>query len=89
MIFNKCNLLTTFPNDVTRYYDRIHYLNRFSTTSYNTYYEAVSVTRLVKAEIVSPYTGMGNLTVPLITASGRQTGSTRQVGKHKKPLSPL
>ena len=54
-----------------------------------------SLTRRVKAEIVSPYyrilinTGIGNLTVPLVTASGRRAGSTRQVGKHKKPLLPL
>ena len=61
-----------------RYYDRIHYSNCFPTTSYNAYYEAVSVTRLVKAEIVSPYygilinTGMGNLTTPLTVALGKQ-----------------
>ena len=95
MIFHKCNLLTTFSDDVIRYYDRIHDSNRFHTTSYNAYYEAVSVTRLVKAEIVSPYygilinTGMGNLTMPLITASGRQMDSTRKVGTHKKLLLPL
>ena len=75
-VFHKCNLLTTFPDDVTRYYDRIHYLNRFHTTSYNTYHEAVSVTHLVKVEIVSPYygilinTGVGNPTAPSIAALG-------------------
>ena len=89
MIFHKCNLLTIFPNDMTRYYDRIHYSNRFHTTSYHTYHEAVSVTRVVKAEIVSPYygilinTGMGSQTAPLIAASGEQAGSTRQVGGAK------
>ena len=87
MIFHKCNLLTTFSDDVTGYYDRIHYSNRFPTTSYNAYYEAVSVTRLVKAEIVSPYygilinTGMGNLTTPLTVALGKQAISDGQVGR--------
>ena len=83
MIFHKCNLLTTFSDDVIRYYDRIHYSNRFPTTSYNAYHEAVSVTRLVKAEIMSPYygilvnTGMGSPTTPLIAASGERAVSTR------------
>ena len=77
MIFHKCNLLTTFSGDVTRYYDRIHYSNRLPTTSYNAYHEAVAVTRLVKAEIVSPYhgilinTGMDNPTMPSIVALGK------------------
>ena len=63
---------------MTRYYDRIHCSNRFHTTSYNAYHEAVSVTRLVKAEIMSPYygilinAGMGNLTMPLTVALGKQ-----------------
>ena len=47
------------------------YLNRFPTTSYIAHYEAVSLTRLVEAEIVSPYhgilinTGVGKPTVPI------------------------
>ena len=87
MIFHKCNLLTTFSVDMTRYYCRIHYSNRFPTTSYNAYYEAVSVTRLVKAEIVSPYygilinTGMGNPTTPSIVALGKQAIPNGQVGR--------
>ena len=87
MVFHKCNLLTTFPDDVTRYYDRIHYSNRFHTTSYNAYHEVVSVTRLAKAEIVSPYygilinIGMGNLTVPLTVALGKQAIPNGQVGR--------
>ena len=87
MIFHKCNLLTTFPDDVTCYYDQIHYSNRFHTTSYNAYHKAVSVARLVKAEIVSPYhgilinTGMGNLTVPLTVALGKQAIPNGQVGR--------
>ena len=72
---------------MTRYYDRIHYSNHFHTTSYNAYHEAVSVTRLVKAEIMSPYygilinTGMGNLTVPLTVALGKQAIPNGQVGR--------
>ena len=87
MIFHKCNLLTTFPDDVTCYYDRIHYSTSFHTTSYNAYLEAVSVTRLVKAEIVSPYygilinMGMGNITVPLTVALGKQVIPNGQVGR--------
>ena len=44
---------------------------------HRTYREVVSLARLVEAEIVSPYsgilinTGVGNRTVPLITALGR------------------
>ena len=54
-----------------------HYSNRFRTTSHSAYCEAVSLTRLVKAEIVSPYhgilinTGMGNPTVPSIMVLGK------------------
>ena len=65
-----------------------HYSNRFPTTSYGAYYEAVSLTRLVKAEIVSPYygilinTGLGNLTTPLIIALGKQAIPNGQVGRH-------
>ena len=72
---------------MTRYYDRIHYSNRFHTTSYNAYHEAVSVTRLVKAEIVSPYygilinTSMGNPTVPLTMALAKQAIPNEQVGR--------
>ena len=64
-----------------------HYSNRFPTTSYSAYCEAVSLTRLVKAEIVSPYheilinTGMGNPTTPLIVALGKQAIPNRQVGR--------
>ena len=63
-----------------------HYSNRFPTTSYSAYCEAVSLTHLVKAEIVSPYygilinTGMGNLTTPLIVALGKQA-TYGQVGR--------
>ena len=55
-----------------------HYSNRFFTTSHNAHCEAVSLTRLVEAEIMSPYhgilinTGVGNPTVPLITVLGEQ-----------------
>ena len=65
-----------------------HYSIRFATTSYSAYYEAVFLTRLVKAEIVSPYhgilinTGMGNLTPPLIMALGKQVILNGQVGRH-------
>ena len=64
-----------------------HYSIRFPTTSYNAYCEAVSLTRLVEAEIVSPYrgilinTGMGNLTMPLIVALGKQAIPNGQVGR--------
>ena len=81
MIFHKCNLLSTFTDDVTRYYDRIHYSNRFHTTSYNAYHEAVSVTRLVKAETVSPYygilinTGMGKNEEILSLYRGDESGA--------------
>ena len=53
----------------------------------NAYHEAVSVTHLLKAEIVSPYygilinTGMGNLTVPLTVALGKQAIPNGQVGR--------
>ena len=49
----------------------------FSLLHLSVFYEVVSLARLVKAEIVSPYsrilinTGMGNPTVPFITALGR------------------
>ena len=49
--------------------------------------EAVSLARLIKAEIVSPYygilinTGMGNLTVPLTVALGKQAIPNGQVGR--------
>ena len=64
-----------------------HYSIRFPTTSYNAYCEAVSLTRLVKADIVSPYhgilinMGMGNLTVPLIVALGKQAILNGQLGR--------
>ena len=64
-----------------------HYSNRFPTTSYNAYHEAVSVTRLVEAEIVSPYygilinTGRGNLTVPLTVVLGKPATPNGQVGR--------
>ena len=64
-----------------------HYSNRFPTTSYSAYCEAVSLTCLVEAEIVSPYhgtlinTGMGNLTTPLIVALGKQPILNGQVGR--------
>ena len=63
-------------------------MNSFPTTSYSAYYEAVSVTRLVKAEIVSPYhgilinMGMGNPTTPSIVALGKQAIPNGQVGRH-------
>ena len=94
-MFHQCNLLTTFFDDVTRYYDRIHHSNRFPTTSHNAYYEAVSLTRLVKAEIVSPYygilinTGMGNLTTPLIVELGKQAIPNRQVGRRTTSGAPI
>src|SRR3954467_4298472 len=50
--------------------------------------EAVSLARLVKAEIVSPIYGIlintdvGNPTAPFITALGRQASFTRLVGTH-------
>ena len=49
----------------------------FFSTSCCTYCEAVSLARLVEAEIVSPYhgilinTGVGNPTAPLTVALGR------------------
>ena len=54
-----------------------HYLNRFFTTSHSTHCEAVSLTRLVKAEIMSPYhgirinMGMANPPVPSIVVLGK------------------
>ena len=54
-----------------------HHSNRFFTTSHSAHCEAVSLTRLVKAEIMSPYhgilinTGMGNPPVPSIVALGK------------------
>ena len=66
-----------FLDDVIMPLQSGHYSNRFSTTNQSTYYEAVSLTCLVKAEIVSPYhgilinTGMGNPTVPSIVAFGK------------------
>ena len=53
---------------------------------HRTYREAVFLARLVEAEIVSPYhgilinTGMGNLTMPLIVALGKQAILNGQVG---------
>ena len=53
-----------------------HYSNRFFLTSYCAYRGVVSLARLVKAEIVSPYYGIpinmdvGNPTTPSITALG-------------------
>ena len=64
-----------------------HYSIRFATTSYSAYYEAVSLTRLVEADIVSPYhgilinIGMGNLITPLIVALGKQAILNGQVGR--------
>ena len=85
-----------FLDDVICHYGQVIIQTVFLfTTSQSTYCEAVSSTRLVKAEIMSPYhgiiinMGMGNLTAPLITVSGRQTGSTKQVGRRKKQLPPL
>ena len=52
--------------------------------------EAVSLARLVKAEIVSPIYGIlintdvGNPTAPFITALGRQASFTRLVGTHNR-----
>ena len=71
-----------------------HHSNRFSQPEDRTYCEAVFLARLIEAEIVSPYygilinTGMGNPTAPLIAASGRQTGFTRQVGRRKNFYRP-
>ena len=51
-------------------------IRTFFSTSYYTYCEAVSLARLVEAEIVSPYhgilinTGVVNLTVPSIMVLG-------------------
>ena len=65
-----------------------HYSIRFPTTNYSAYCEAVSLTRLVKAEIVPPYygilinMGMGNLTTPLIVVLGKQAIQNGQVGRH-------
>ena len=53
-----------------------HYSNRFPTTCHNGYCEAVSLSHLVKAEIVSLYhgilinTGVGNPTAPSIAVFG-------------------
>ena len=64
-----------------------HHSNCFPTTSHNAYCEAVSLTRLVKAEIVSPYhgilinTGMGNPTTPSIVGLGKQVIPNGQVGR--------
>ena len=50
--------------------------------------KVVSLARLVKAEIVSPYsgilinTGVGNPTAPFTTALGRKASFTRLVGMH-------
>ena len=50
--------------------------------------EAVSLARLVKAEIMSPYSGIlinmgvGNPTAPLIAVLGREVSFTRLVGAH-------
>ena len=44
-----------FLDSATCHYGRGHYSNRFPTTSHIAYREAVSLTRLVKEEIVSPY----------------------------------
>src|SRR3954469_419397 len=52
--------------------------------------EAVSLARLVKAEIVSPIYGIlintdvGNPTAPFIMALGRQASFTRLVGTHSR-----
>ena len=52
--------------------------------------EAVSLARLVKAEIVYPFYGIlintdvGNPTAPFITALGRQASFTRLVGTHNR-----
>ena len=64
-----------------------HYSNRFPTTSQSAYCEAVSLSRLVKEEIVSPYhgilinTGMGNPTTPSIVALGKHAIPNGQVGR--------
>ena len=73
-ISHKSNLLTTFHNVTTRHSPviiRTVFLNQHCT-----YREAVFLTRLVEAEIVSPYhgilinTGVGNPTVLFYTALG-------------------
>src|SRR4051812_48717022 len=62
----------------------------FSLLHLSTFCEAVSLARLVKAEIVSPFHGIlintdvGNPTVPFTTAFGRQAGFIRQVGTHNR-----
>ena len=67
-----------FLNNVTCPYGRVIIRTVFLvTTSQSAYCEAVSLTRLVKAEIMSPYdgilinTGMGNPPVPSIVALGK------------------
>ena len=67
-----------FLDDVICHYGRVIIRTVFLfTTSQSTYCEAVSLTRLVKAENVSPYhgilinTGMGNPTVTSIVALGK------------------
>ena len=66
-----------FLDDVIGHYGRDIIQNRFPTTSHSAYCEAVSLTRLVTAEIVSPYhgilinTGMSNPTMPSTVALGK------------------
>ena len=59
------------------------------------YCEAVSLTRLVKEEIVSPYhgilinTGMGNPTTPSIVALGKQAIPIGRVGRRTAFGAPI
>ena len=68
-------------------------LNRLPTASYRTYREAVSLARLVEAEIMSPYqgilinTGTGNPTAPSIVALGERVSFTKQVGRRTIPAA--
>ena len=62
----------------------------FSLLHLSVFCEAVSLARLVKAEIVSPIYGIlintdvGNPTAPFTTALGRQASFTRLVGTHSR-----
>src|SRR4051812_37241347 len=62
----------------------------FSLLHLSTFCEAVSLARLVKAEIVSPIYGIlintdvGNTTAPFITTLGRQASFTRLVRTHSR-----
>ena len=62
----------------------------FSLFHLSVFCEAISLARLVKAEIVSPIYGIllntdvGNPTAPFITALGRQASFTGLVGTHSR-----